>query len=103
MCAPQGAGGALSREKGVWLVDATLTWFHENANLQASEVEDFLDQVTVTVFKTSLIMYRRWYRYRYGNSTGTGTYRYPKKNNQSLTRKCLYFRKVFLDQVPLAV
>ena len=31
----QGAGGALCREKAAWLVEATQTWFLENANLQA--------------------------------------------------------------------
>eukprot|EP00088_Acartia_fossae_P070868 TRINITY_DN958_c0_g1_i2.p1 TRINITY_DN958_c0_g1~~TRINITY_DN958_c0_g1_i2.p1 ORF type:complete len:171 (+),score=30.65 TRINITY_DN958_c0_g1_i2:43-555(+) len=41
----QGAGGADSKAKEAWFMQATETWFYENQDLLPCEVADFLDNI----------------------------------------------------------
>ncbi|KAJ8371317.1 hypothetical protein SKAU_G00113450 [Synaphobranchus kaupii] len=47
-----GFGGVHSQQKADWLVDVVQQYFHENANLEQSEVEDFLGDLMNNEFDT---------------------------------------------------
>ncbi|KAJ8265087.1 hypothetical protein COCON_G00141860 [Conger conger] len=47
-----GFGGIYSQQKADWMVDAVQQYFHENANLQQDEVEDFLADLMNNEFDT---------------------------------------------------
>ncbi|KAJ8393498.1 hypothetical protein AAFF_G00059710 [Aldrovandia affinis] len=47
-----GFGGVYSQQKADWMVDAVQQYFHQNANLEQCEVEDFLADVMNNEFDT---------------------------------------------------
>ncbi|XP_030640500.1 pre-rRNA-processing protein TSR2 homolog [Chanos chanos] len=47
-----GFGGMYSKQKAEWMVDAVQQYFHDNADLQLYEVEDFLSEVMNNEFDT---------------------------------------------------
>ncbi|KAI1892993.1 hypothetical protein AGOR_G00139220 [Albula goreensis] len=47
-----GFGGVYSQQKAEWMVDAVQQYFHQNANLEQYEVEDFLADLMNNEFDT---------------------------------------------------
>ncbi|MBN3323598.1 TSR2 protein, partial [Atractosteus spatula] len=47
-----GFGGAYSRQKADWMVDAVQQYFHDNTDLEQDEVEDFLAELMNNEFDT---------------------------------------------------
>jgi len=48
------SGGPQSKEKAEWMVGATVTWFHENEDLEDREVGEFLEDVVSTEFNLEI-------------------------------------------------
>ena len=51
---PQQGGGPQSKEKAEWMEEVTENWFHENRDIQAFEVEEFLGEILETEFQLQI-------------------------------------------------
>jgi len=54
LCVAHQGGGPQSKEKAEWMEEVTENWFHENRDIQAFEVEEFLGEILETEFQLQI-------------------------------------------------